>query len=241
MFATSETIQNLENMQQAMLARTKAQTKLDTLPQRQEILHLRQKKAQIEEKAEQVNALLQKAHQELTRITSDDERMSARQNEKQQEIENASAAGNFRAVENLSKELETVAQKREALIKKNDAACAQLEKVETLKAHINAALAAVQEKEQASVASFQSQGGALQSEIARYNAFIEQARSALPSDIYEQFQNIAKRSGGVAIGKLENGRCGCCRVSIDEAHLISLRSQAPLATCPACKRLLVIS
>ena len=115
MFATPETIDDLLELQQCMLARTQAQRQLDELPQRQEILRLRQKKAQIEAKAQQVEALLQQARQELSRISDDDERMDARQKEKQKEIEHASASGNFRAVENLSKELDTIAKKRVTL------------------------------------------------------------------------------------------------------------------------------
>ena len=83
MFATPETIDDLLELQQCMLARTQAQRQLDELPQRQEILRLRQKKAQIEAKAQQVEALLQQARQELSRISDDDERMDARQKEKQ--------------------------------------------------------------------------------------------------------------------------------------------------------------
>ena len=133
MFATPETIDDLLELQQCMLARTQAQRQLDELPQRQEILRLRQKKAQIEAKAQQVEALLQQARQELSRISDDDERMDARQKEKQKEIEHASASGNFRAVENLSKELDTIAKKRVTLSQKNDAAVAQREKSDQVK------------------------------------------------------------------------------------------------------------
>ena len=75
MFATPETIDDLLELQQCMLARTQAQRQLDELPQRQEILRLRQKKAQIEAKSQQVETLLQQARQELSRISDDDERM----------------------------------------------------------------------------------------------------------------------------------------------------------------------
>lgn len=241
MFATPETIQDLRDLQQCLLAVGQTQRKLDELPQRQEILRLRQKKAQIEEKAEAVDALLSKAKQDLSRISDDDERMGARQVEKQNEIENASASGNFRAVGNLSKELDTIAKKRAALSEKSDACMAQLEKVKQVKKQVDAALASVNAAEEKEIASFRQQGGALQKEIAHQNACIEQISARIPDQVLAEFKKIAARSGGVALGEYADGRCGCCRASIDSAHLAHLRSQAPLATCPSCKRLLVIS
>ena len=240
MFATPETIDDLLELQQCMLARTQAQRQLDELPQRQEILRLRQKKAQIEAKAQQVEALLQQARQELSRISDDDERMDARKKEKQKEIEHASASGNFRAVENLSKELDTIAKKRVTLSQKNDAAVAQLEKIDQVKKQVEAALSSVAASEAKEIASFQEQGGALQREIAQQNAAIEQLSAHVPANVLAEFKKVALRSGGVALGKYVDGRCGCCRASIDSAHLAQLRTQAPLATCPSCKRLLVV-
>ena len=49
------------------------------------------------------------------------------------------------------------------------------------------------------------------------------------------------KAGGVAIGVLDDSRCGVCRMPIESGRLIDLRSQAPLGICPACKRLLVIA
>ena len=240
MYASPEAIEDLLELQQCMLARTQAQNQLKELPQRQVILQLREKKAQIQAKAQQVDELLQKARQELHRISNDDERMAARQQEKQQEIENASAAGNFRAVENLSKELDTVAKKRSALSQKNDAAVAQLEKVKQVKEQVEAALSTLDAIEAQVIASFQQEGGALQREIAQQEALIKSISGGIPEDVLAAFNQAAARCGGVALGKYADGRCGCCRAVIDAAHLAQLRTQAPLAICPSCKRLLVV-
>lgn len=240
MFASPEALEDLLELQQCMLARSRAQKKLQELPQRQEIVRLRQKKAQVEAKLQQVDALLQQAHQEIRRISDDDERMANRQKEKQREIENASASGNFRAVENLSKELDTLARKRAGFSQKNDAAVAQLEKVNQVKNQVDAALKSIATSEEKEIAAFQEQGGALQRQIAQQEACIKRLSAGIPADVYAEFKKIAARSGGVALGKYADGRCGCCRAAIDAAHLAQMRAQAPLAQCPSCKRLLIV-
>lgn len=235
-----QALENLFEIQQCMLASAKAKRALEELPQRQTILQLRQKKAQVEQKKKQVEALLAQAKQELSRISDDDERMANRQVDKQKEIENASASGNFRAVENLSKELDTIAKKRTTLSQKNDAAVAQLEKVESVNKQVLAALASLAANEEKEIASFQQQGGKLQKEIAENDAHIKALSAGVPANVLAEFKKIATRTGGVALGKLSEGRCGCCRASIDAAHLAQMRTQAPLSTCPSCRRLLVI-
>ncbi|MFR8300535.1 MAG: C4-type zinc ribbon domain-containing protein [Gordonibacter urolithinfaciens] len=44
----------------------------------------------------------------------------------------------------------------------------------------------------------------------------------------------------MAVGLLTEGRCGVCRTVIDGGRLIDLKAEAPLGTCPHCKRLLVV-
>ena len=63
MYASPEAIEDLLELQQCMLARTQAQNQLKELPQRQVILQLREKKVQIQAKAQQVDELLQKDRQ----------------------------------------------------------------------------------------------------------------------------------------------------------------------------------
>ena len=238
MYVSPEAIDDLFELQVLILQRTKTEKQFKELPQRQAILQLREKKAQIQAKAQQVDELLKQAQQALRRILDEDESMANRQKVKQEEIEKG--AGNFRAVENLSKELDTIAKKRAALSDKNDEAVAQLEKVKAVQAQVNEALAQLEEKEAQEIKSFQQQGGALQKLLAQLEVEIKETSASIPADVLSEFNKIASRNGGVAVGKYTDGRCGCCRSAIDAAHLAQLKSQAPLGVCPSCKRLLIV-
>lgn len=238
MYVSPEAIDDLFELQVLILQRTKTEKQFKELPQRQAILQLREKKAQIQAKAQQVDELLKQAQQALRRILDEDESMANRQKAKQEEIEKG--AGNFRAVENLSKELDTIAKKRAALSDKNDEAVAQLEKVKAVQAQVNEALAQLEEKEAQEIKSFQQQGGALQKLLAQLEVEIKETSASIPADVLSEFNKIASRNGGVAVGKYTDGRCGCCRSAIDAAHLAQLKSQAPLGVCPSCKRLLIV-
>ena len=60
------------------------------------------------------------------------------------------------------------------------------------------------------------------------------------TELRDTYHRTAARTGGVAVGLLTEGRCGVCRTVIDGGRLIDLKAEAPLGTCPHCKRLLVV-
>ncbi len=64
--------------------------------------------------------------------------------------------------------------------------------------------------------------------------------SELPAALLERYQAVAARTGGVAAGRLEGQSCSACRVELSMADVGELRSGPALATCPQCRRLLVV-
>ena len=102
------------------------------------------------------------------------------------------------------------------------------------------ALAEIEKQEKAAIASFQQEGGALQADIGRMTAHRETLSAELSDELRDAYDRTAARTGGVAVGLLTEGRCGVCRTVIDGGRLIDLKAEAPLGTCPHCKRLLVV-
>ena len=132
----------------------------------------------------------------------------------------------------------------------------ELAKIEGVQGQVSRALAELEKQEASAIASFQREGSALQSDIARMSADREGMSADLSADLREAYHRTAARTGGVAVGLLTEGRCGvcrtflcqpphgfprgACRAVIEGGRLIDLKAEAPLGTCPHCKRLLVV-
>ena len=216
------------------------QTKqLEELPQREAILATRQKRESVGAKRAQVEGLQREARKKITRITDEDASLAKKETGVQAAIE--AAHGDFRNAEARTKELAGIAKRRATLAADHDAAADELAKIDGLAAQIARALDELDAQERSLVESFQREGGSLKSAIAQLQAQRAAAAASCSPEVLDLYDRAAARSGGVAVGRLDGNRCGTCRAVIEGGRLIDLKAQAPLGTCPACKRLLIIA
>ena len=235
---THDDIVALIQLQQLDLELMRQRKELDELPQRAVILEARQKKAAIAEKRAKVAGLKRDVSRKVTRINDEDSSLAKKQQGTEAAI--AAAKGEYRNVEARTKELASITRRREDIASDLDKVLEELAKIEDLEAQIALALEDVDAREQAAVASFKEQGGALKLAIMKQEAERERMVAGLGKQVVSAYQKAAARSGGVAIGRLDGARCGVCRTGIEGGRLIELKAQAPLGTCPNCKRLLII-
>ncbi|HJF62333.1 zinc ribbon domain-containing protein [Gordonibacter urolithinfaciens] len=238
MQATTDDLTNLLRMQQIDLDLMKAKKKLEELPQRATILAARQKKRTIEQKREQVAEMRARAEGMAAKLEAEDAELAEKQRRVQEAIDGS--LGNYRNVEAHTKELNGFAKRRNALEVELTRLGEELAKIEGVQSQVSQALAEVDKQEAAAIVSFQREGGALQAEIARMSADREGMSAELSPELRDTYNRTASRTGGVAVGLLTEGRCGVCRTVIDGGRLIDLKAEAPLGTCPHCKRLLVV-
>lgn len=228
----------LIQLQQLDLELMRQKKELEELPQRAVILEARQKKAAIIQKQEKVAGLKREVSRKVTRINDEDSSLAKKQQGTEAAI--SAARGEYRNVEARSKELAGIIRRREDIAADLDKVLEELAKIEELEAQIALAIADVDAKEAAAVASFKEQGGALKLAIMQKEAHRERMVAELDSRAVLAYKKASARSGGVAIGRLDGTRCGVCRTGIEGGRLIELKAQAPLGTCPHCKRLLII-
>ena len=238
MQATTDDLTNLLRMQQIDLDLMKAKKKLEELPQRATILAARQKKRTIEQKCDQVAEMRSRAEGMAAKLEAEDAELAEKQRRVQEAIDGS--LGNYRNVEAHTKELNGFAKRRNALEVELTRLGEELAKIEGVQSQVSQALAEVDKQEAAAIVSFQREGGALQAEIARMSADREGMSAELSPELRDTYNRTASRTGGVAVGLLTEGRCGVCRTVIDGGRLIDLKAEAPLGTCPHCKRLLVV-
>lgn len=239
MEATREDIEGLFELQRIDLEVKRLAKELDELPQRSIIVAAREKKAEIEAKAEKVAELKRATSKKITRIDDEDASLAKKEAGVQAAID--AAHGDFRNVEARTKELASIVRRRATIAEDRAGVQAELDKISAMEAQIALALEEIAAKEQEAIDSFQKQGGDLKLAIAKLEAGRGQVEAKVDADLVRAYDRIAARSGGVSVGVLDGTRCGVCRMPIDGGRLIDLRSQAPLGTCPSCKRLLVIA
>lgn len=238
MEVTREQIDALLRLQQIDLDLMRMKKQFDELPQRALIMAAREKKAGIAEKQAKVAALKRETAKRLTRINDEDASLAKKQQGVQAAIE--AAQGNYRNVEARTKELEGIAKRRAVLSDELDKITAEISKIEDLEAQIGLALEEVTSRENDAIESFKQEGGALKMNISRLEHMRADVASVLPKAVLDMYSKAAARSAGVAIARLDGTRCGACRTGIEGGRLIELKSQAPLGSCPHCKRLLII-
>ncbi|MBE6472104.1 MAG: hypothetical protein E7Z99_00780 [Coriobacteriaceae bacterium] len=238
MFAEEQDLATLLEIQQIDLDIMKAKKSRVELPQRIEVMRLRKKREEIREKLEQVMALQKRAEVELTNV-EDEDRILAEKQERAQELIDA-AGTDFRKVESHSREMAGAAKRREALAAKIEEAKAQVNKIKGVGDQIQAAIAASEAEESKLRASFENEDKALVMQVRDLTERRNGLGSTLPPELLDVYEKTAARIGGVAIGRMVDDRCGVCRSTIEGGRLIELKASAPLGTCPACKRLLVI-
>lgn len=219
------------------IIRTKKE--LAGLPQVAKLTELAKKHAALDSKREQVDALKKKVETEVTRLSTEDEMLADKQRHAQELIDNAGA--DYRSVESHSKEMSGFAKRRKTLDEKLSSLADELGKIEGVQSQIAAAIAAVSADEEKLKAAYVKSATELKSSLAEMSQVREAQAGELPKELLDLYQETARHTGGVAVGKLDENKCGVCRTPIADGRLTELKKNAPLGTCPNCRRLLIVS
>ncbi len=122
-------------------------------------------------------------------------------------------------MEARTKELAGIAKRRETLQAEHAEAEAEATKIEGLHQQVTAALEDVNRLEAQAIDEFQQQGGALKKSEADLIAKRDACLADVDADLVSEYRKTAERLGSIAIGTLDDDRCG---------------------RCPSCQRLLII-
>lgn len=216
----------------------RAKKELADLPQIAKMNELTAKRDALNAKRAQVDAMQKRVEADIARLSTEDEVLADKQRHAQELIDNAGA--DYRSVESHSKEMSGFAKRREELDKKLGSLAEEVSKIEAIQTQFDKALAVVAADEQKTKASYDEQSASLRANLEEMSQVREAQAAALPANLLKLYQETARHTGGVAVGVLNETKCGVCRSNIDGGRLIELKSEAPLGVCPNCKRLLVI-
>lgn len=238
MFATSQEIEALEGLQRIDTEVIRNTKKLEELPQRQAILEVRQKLAEVIKKKTQVQDMIDEAEDELASLLAEDERLAQKQAETQEALDRVK--GDYRSVESYSKDLHGVSKRREKLAGDMERLDQQIERIRPLMDQIMSACSELEAREKASIASFQEEGGALQKALMQAEAEHKKLQEAVNPQLYQAYERACHECGGIGVAELVDSSCSACRSSFDSSKLSKIKQDEPISRCPSCRRLLII-
>lgn len=238
MKARQEEIEALYEVQRIDLDIKKLSKTFDELPQRATILEAREKREQIEKKRAKIEALQKDAKKKLVRINDEDASLQKKEDGVQAAIE--AAGDDYRNAEARTKELNGIFKRRGELATSRSEVEEEISKINRLATQVTGALAELDVIENNATETFKKQGSQLKAEIRQKELERESILDNVSDDVAKLYDKTSKIFDTVFIGKLENGSCGVCRAKIEHGRLIDMYHQAPLSTCPSCKRLLII-
>lgn len=238
MHLSKEGLEALLRVQELDLEIARAQKRFDELPQRERVTLLREKKQSIARKRGEVADMAREVDRELAIVNNEDERLQEKQTSIQEKIDHA--GGDYRAVENHSKELNGVAKRRNTLEEQGLALHEKEAQITAIKTQIDEAFDTLSSEEENAINSFKQEGRVLQEEIAALTQARDKKLGSLDSAIREAYDKKMKQFGGVALARLQGSTCSVCRSSFEGGRLLQLQNEAPLSECPSCRRMLVI-
>lgn len=238
MHATQEQIAALLKVQHIDLECARLQKQLDGLPQKAQIADVRKKLSALAEKQAAVAELRKQSQAQHACAMSEDADLARKQEDAQAAIE--AAAGDYRTVSARTKEMEGYAARREVLGRELADLSEKLSQTDALTAEMQRMEQAFSAKEAALIESYKARGGELLAAQAARKPERARLEEVVGPQIMGTYDRLAKAKGGVALAYLDENRCNTCRSAFDQSRVLGLRQEAPLTTCPACGRLMVV-
>lgn len=227
----------LLELQEADLAILRAKKRLENLPQREKILNVRAKRAEVQAKSEQVFIMRAECDRAIRAFQGEDTMLQQKSAVTQKRLAETT---DFRLVTSVTKEIEGFAKRREKIDFELTGLLERSDKIAAVEKQVATALSKLSTQEDELVASFRDEGGMLQSEIARDKEKRDLAGGRLSAELFAQYEKCAAAKGGVGAAVLQEKHCSVCRVEYHDGQLAKLSQGPDIATCPNCHRLLIV-
>ncbi|MEX0868712.1 MAG: C4-type zinc ribbon domain-containing protein [Nitriliruptoraceae bacterium] len=236
---TAAQLDQLLALQDTDTAIRRLRHQLDSLDEQQQLDAAEQRRATLRDHHDATRLDLDTAAAEQRQLEREIDVLSQRRDAEKSKLYDGTVT-NQREMQSVEAEIETTVRR---LDEHEELLYGVLERVEQLEAQ-QAALAEEIVAEDARIVELAAARDAAATAILAELAELEVGRDAqaaeLPDDLLARYDAVVKRTGGVAIGRLEGQACTACRVELSMADVNELLAGPTLTTCPQCRRLLVI-
>jgi predicted nucleic acid-binding Zn-ribbon protein len=146
-----------------------------------------------------------------------------------------------RQAEALTHELETLAERRDALDDQELEALEEQSAVAEELAALDAATPGLEEDAAAADTALSVVEAEIDGELASVRAARDELAARIDPGMLARYTTLRERHGGVAVAKLEGSRCTGCHLDLSTTELAEVRAvgEGEFAECPNCGRMLV--
>lgn len=215
----------------------RARKRLDELPEKTAILETRARIREIQSMHQKAELLLRKLQAE---IKARQDEVASLTDKIEHEQKKLMETTDHRMVQSITREMDGLKRRTDKLEMEEIKYMERVEKADAQVATIDDALSKLAEKDESLVKQFQQAGGTLQKEIAELEARRVKLAAKLPGDLLGKYETTREAKGGVGVGTLEGETCTACRMRLPGEQLQRLASGPDIATCPQCRRMLVV-
>ncbi|NTU70309.1 MAG: hypothetical protein HGB10_00570 [Coriobacteriia bacterium] len=228
---------SLLELQELDIEILRARKRLDELPEKREILGVRQKIKDVTDLRGKADLLLKKlqadlkAHQdEITTLT---EKIASEQTKIMETTDH-------RAVQSMTREMDGLRRRQDKMEMESLGIMERIDKAAAQTTKIDEALIQLAHKDAALVARFKQVGGALQGEIADLASKRAATAAVIEPATVSRYDQIRESKGGVGVGRLDGTACSACRMSLPAERVLELETGDDIGVCPQCRRLIVV-
>ncbi|HEX9093041.1 MAG TPA: hypothetical protein VF902_03575 [Coriobacteriia bacterium] len=213
--------------------------RLDEMPEKRDILVARAKLVDLRTLLARTRAAARAVDARLKRLEDDAGVITAKMEAEQGKLLSGQIK-NPKELQAISMELDSLKRRRDALENEELAEMGKAETAGQQEAKIAGVIEAGERKEAELVAVFKDRGSAIVAEVEEIGATRERVASHISAATLSRYESLRGSKHGIAVGRLDGGTCGACRVSLPAGHVERLMAGGPIGECPKCQRMLVV-
>lgn len=238
MHATDQDIVALKDLQEVDAAYLRAAKQLRDLEVETSLADLRAHRDQVAAQRDQIAEVFQREERRLQRYAEEDDDLLARAKSTQADMQ--AAASDYARIKALTRDLEGIAKRRESVEFEMGKIDTRIEELRKLLALAQSSLDSVDQRFNTQSQKIEEDKELLKQSCLEAQSSRETLRALISPNVLQAYESAARRCGGIGLSVLDGDTCKTCRNTIERNRLLEVMREAPLGTCPHCKRLLVI-
>ncbi|PKQ30342.1 MAG: hypothetical protein CVT60_00635 [Actinobacteria bacterium HGW-Actinobacteria-10] len=230
----------LLDLQETDLSILRAEKRLDEMPEKRAILETRKKIREVQQLRASAEELVGRLQREVARHEDECSTVTEKLESEQAKFMSGEVK-NPKELTHISREMDALKRRLDKLEMEEIALMERVEKAKGQVDKVDAALGQLAAKEASVIETFKAQGSELSKEIEALKAHREAVAPSIDAGLLSKYETIREAKGGIGVGRLEGSKCTACHMELPIERVADLKNGPEVASCPGCRRLIVIT
>jgi predicted nucleic acid-binding Zn-ribbon protein len=235
--ALSKEDKNLLALQDTDLKIAQLEQQVQNAPYRTAIQAVRAKIQEGEGRLKAIDAMRISLQERVDVLQVEIDEFAAKMTQTQSSMQ---ASADHRAIQNMSKELETLLKQKEKRENEGMKLMEQRSQFGDAQQDTQEKLEALRTQEASDLAAFEEFMAKARTINAQLQKQKDDLRATLSDDLLVRYDKTKALRNGVGVGMYEDGKCGACSMLMSVSQKNAIEGSNEISACPSCKRLLVV-